>query len=124
MENGHLLTPLRVFYSLWLCCVKVEDHLRFMSHLKERCVFCAYVHSMNHTCAYLTADRKIKFRMASVQSVTNEVPGFEMVTMVKASEDTVLQSGNDTCMLFQQEVHHAKYIKLSTRPPRPYRLIK
>ncbi len=45
--------------------------------------------------------------MVSTQNFTNEAPGFEIIMMVKASEDTVLQSGNDTCMLFQQEVHHA-----------------
>ncbi len=37
------------------------------------CVFCAYVHSMNHTHAYLRDDRKIKFRMVSVQYFINEV---------------------------------------------------
>ncbi len=38
-------------------------------------VFCSYVHSMNRTYAYLRNDRKIKFRMVSVQHFINEAPG-------------------------------------------------
>ncbi len=37
--------------------------------------FCSYVHSMNHTNAYLRNDRKIKFRMVSAQHFINETPG-------------------------------------------------
>ncbi len=37
--------------------------------------FCSYVHSMNRTYAYLRNDRKIKFRMVSVQHFINEAPG-------------------------------------------------
>ncbi len=35
----------------------------------------SYVHSMNHMYAYLIDDRKIKFRMVSVQHFINEAPG-------------------------------------------------
>ncbi len=38
-------------------------------------VFCSYVHSMNHTYAYLRNDCKIKFRMVSAQHFINEAPG-------------------------------------------------
>ncbi len=38
-------------------------------------VFCSYVHSMNHTYAYLRDDHKIKFRMVSAQHFINEAPG-------------------------------------------------
>ncbi len=46
----------------------------YISHLKETrsCDFCSYVHSMNRTYAYLRNDRKIKFRMVSVQHFINE----------------------------------------------------
>ncbi len=40
-----------------------------ISHLKERCtcVFCAYVHCINHTNAYLRDERKLKFSIVSAQ---------------------------------------------------------
>ncbi len=38
------------------------------------CVFCSYVHVMNHTYVYLRDDREIKFRMFSVQHFINEAP--------------------------------------------------
>ncbi len=48
-----------------------------ISHLKERCtcVFCAYVHCINHTNAYLRDERKLKFRIVSAQHFINEAPG-------------------------------------------------
>ncbi len=39
------------------------------------CVFCMYVHFMNHMYAYLRDDRKIKFRMVSAQHFINEALG-------------------------------------------------
>ncbi len=38
------------------------------------CVFCVYVHFMNHTYAYLRNDCKINFRMVSVQHFIKEAP--------------------------------------------------
>ncbi len=59
-------------------CRQVQDHLRFIDFTSERdvyiCVFCSYVHSMNHMYAYSRDDRKIKFRMVSAQHFINEAP--------------------------------------------------
>ncbi len=38
------------------------------------CVFCVYVHFMNHTYAYLRNDFKINFRMVSVQHFIKDAP--------------------------------------------------
>ncbi len=58
-------------------CVQAQDHLRFIDFISEREMyvrFCAYVHFMNQTYAYLRDDRKIKFRMVSSQHFINEAP--------------------------------------------------
>ncbi len=57
--------------------VQVQDNLRFIDFTSEKrcmCIFCAYTHSMNRTYAYLRDDRKIKFRMVSVQHFITEAP--------------------------------------------------
>ncbi len=55
---------------------QIQDNLWFIDFTSERrmCVFCTYVHSMNHTYAYLRNDRKIYFRMVSAQHFINEAP--------------------------------------------------
>ncbi len=40
------------------------------------CVFYTHVHFMNHPYAYLRDDRKINFKMVSVQHFINEAQGF------------------------------------------------
>ncbi len=57
-------------------CAQIQDNLWFIDFTSERrmCVFCTYVHSMNHTYTYLRNDRKIYFRMVSAQHFINEAP--------------------------------------------------
>ncbi len=59
-------------------CTQVQDHLRFIDFTSEREVYvhflCVYIHSMNHTYAYLRDDHKITFRMVSAQHFINEAP--------------------------------------------------
>ncbi len=50
------------------------NHLRFIDFTSERCVRAFSVHSMNHKHAYLRDERKIIFRMVSMQHFINEAP--------------------------------------------------
>ncbi len=49
--------------------------------------FCSYVHSMNRTYANLRNDRKIKFRMVSVQHFINEARDCDMSIEVDGDSD-------------------------------------
>ncbi len=47
------------------------------------CVFCMYVHFMNHPYAYLRDDRKINFKMVSAQHFIDEAPELNPIEMLR-----------------------------------------